>query len=618
VLYDSGDRMSPGERLRFVLVLLGGILGICTALYGLALPFVEYREVFGGGFAEWRKHPGPLFWTALPLFGGLALTFISLMLTAGLERTSQRARQLLYGYNAVLSSLLLLFIFLLLNVFPYSGVWPFRALAQTSDWTSTGLYTLSPATKERLASINQPVKVIVLLNGVDPFNNFVETLLQHCHEINPRITWETLSRDLNFKQVEELVKKYQLTDPTGLIVEYGTKPNTTFEFIPRKDLGADIGTEDTSRFSFKGESALSNALTYLVAGKTKSIIYFTQGNGELDYNDRTPDRPDKGIGEIVDRLGKSNYDVKPLTFEVANPKVPDDADVVVVARPTAELPAGVVSALRSYAAGNGKKKGNLFILFDVVPTRDGKMARTGLEPLVTEFGVNVGNDRLLAMRSRNPLEVITIPNPKGSNPIARAFMPEGSFQAVPFRLTDVRTVTPAPPNPGAPSPYTAEPLLLALPEQLLVAEPDLNADVEVIASQLRENQDKLFEKIIQRAPSVAVTVSENSGAAPQIPGHEFMKQEGRPRMVVFGDASWASNREVEGRNGADNYDLFLSCVNWLRERPDLGTQAIEAKTRSEYRLPDKAYTTRLLLEPVALILLSVISLGTGVWVVRRR
>ena len=144
VLYDSGNRMSPGERLRFVLVLLGGVLGICTAVYGLALPFTEYSDVFGGGFAEWRKHPGPLAWTALPLFGGLVLTFISLLLTAGLERSSQQARQVLYGYNAVLSSLLLLFIFLLLNVFPYSGIWPFRALAQTSDWTSTGLLHAQP------------------------------------------------------------------------------------------------------------------------------------------------------------------------------------------------------------------------------------------------------------------------------------------------------------------------------------------------------------------------------------------------------------------------------------------------------------------------------------------
>ena len=59
-------------------------------------------------------------------------------------------------------------------------------------------------------------------------------------------------------------------------------------------------------------------------------------------------------------------------------------------------------------------------------------------------------------------------------------------------------------------------------------------------------------------------------------------------------------------------------MNWLRGRPDIGTQPIEAKTRSEYRLPDKAYTTRLLLLPVGLILLSVVFLGTGVWVVRRR
>jgi hypothetical protein len=622
LLYNPA-KVSPGEKLRLVLVLLGGLLGICTAAYGFLLPFTEYSSVFGGGFTEWRKNPGAIFWTVLPFLGGLMVAFFSLLLTSGLERSSATARRVLYGYNAVLAGVLLLFICLLLNVLPYSGVWPFNVLSKTADWTSTGLYSLSQATKERLATLNEPVKVYVILPGIDQINSEVETLMHNLREQTNQISWESLSPQGNLKKVDDLASKYQLTDPMGLLVVYGKEGQQTHEFIPRKDLYEDTSTQDSPRFAFKGEGAFTKALTYLSEGKTKSVVYFTQGNGELEFGDRSTTRPDVGMGEVVDRLGKGNYDVKSLTFDAAKPKVPDDADIVVVARPKTEMPAAVVNALRAFAAGDGKKKGKLFILMDVVPMRDGKMARTGLEPLLAEYGVQVGDDRLIAVANRNPLDLSTITNPRGNNPIARAFYPQGGFGVVPFRFTDARSVTPLPANPNAPSKSNAETLMLAPPNQYIVAEPNLAADPDVVAGQLRElaqqNEDKFVEKILRQAPSVAVTVSDNKNVPPQIPGHDFMKGgEAKPLMVVFGDASWISNTAIASRNGADNYDLFVSCVNWLRERPDIGVQAVDDKTRAQYRLPENISATRLLIMPVMLLLVTVMCLGTGIWIVRRR
>jgi hypothetical protein len=624
----TGSRMSEGERLRFIAVLLGGLLGICTAAYGFLLPFTEYQSVFAGGFEEWRKNRGAIGLTLLPFFGGLILSFLSLMLTAGLERSSATARRLLYGYNAVLSGLLLLFILLLVNVLPYSGVWPFKALAQTSDWTSTGLYSLSQATKERLAKLDQPVKVYVILSSQDGIGNEVDTMFQNLREYTNRITVDTLSPDINFKQVDALVGKYQLTDPRGLLIVYGTDPDTSYEFIPRKDLYTDTSTEETRRFAFKGEAAFTKALTYLSEGKTKPIVYFTQGHGELDFSDRVADRPDKGIGVAADLLAQASYETKPLPFESQEPKVPDDADIVVVARPRLEFSPAATAALRNFATGGGKKKGKLFILLDVVPTRDGKMAKTGLEPMLNEFGVQVGNDRLLALSNQlgpNPLELIAYTNPKGDNPIARAFYPKNSGRPVGFSMTDARTVSPAPPNPGAPPRYTAEVLMVAMLDLGLITESDLNADPATVVARLRaelrkdaESRNKVLAKVLNTETSVAVTVSETKGQAPPIPGHEFMGGESQPRMVVFGDASWVCNSEVSGRDGRFNYDLFSSCINWLRERPDIGAQAVADKTRSEFQLPKDVGGLRLLLLPVTLILLTVICLGTGVWVVRRR
>jgi hypothetical protein len=620
LLYNPA-KVSPGEKLRLVFVLLGGSLGIWTAAYGFLLPFTEYSSVFGGGFTEWRKNPGAIFWTVLPFLGGLMVAFFSLLLTSGLERTSATARRVLYGYNAVLAGVLLLFICLLLNVLPYSGVWPFNALTKTADWTSTGLYSLSQATKERLAKLNEPVKVYVILPGGTPINNEVETLMNNLREQTNLITWESLSPQINLKKVDDLANKYQLTDPKGLLVVYGKEPQTTHEFIPSKDLFEDTSSQDTTRFAFKGEAAFTKALTYLSEGKTKSVVYFTQGNGELDFSDRSATRPDAGMGEVTDRLGKGNYEVKPLTFDAAKPKVPDDADIVIVARPRMEMPAAVVTALRTFAAGDTKKKGKLFILLDVVPTRDGKMAKTGLEPLLAEYGVKVGDDRLIAVGNDNPLDLLTIANPRGNNAIARAFSGRTILDIVRFRFSDARSVTPMPPNPNAPAKYNNEILMLAPPDQYIVAEPNLSADPDVVAGQLRElakqSEEKFFDKILHQAPSLAVIVSDNKNVPPPIPGHDFMKGgESKPLMVVFGDASWITNTAMAG--GAYNYDLFVSCVNWLRERPDIGVQAVDDKTRALYRLPEEVTFTRLLIMPVMLLLVIVMCLGTGVWIVRRR
>jgi hypothetical protein len=155
------------------------------------------------------------------------------------------------------------------------------------------------------------------------------------------------------------------------------------------------------------------------------------------------------------------------------------------------------------------------------------------------------------------------------------------------------------------------------PNQLLWVESDLRASPEVLASELRKDRDKLRQKVSRSAIPVGAAVSEGAGATPPIPGHDFMR-ETQPRMLVVGDSSWVANREFGGREGQNNRELFVSCVNWLRGRPDIGTQPVEAKTRAEFRLPEQAGTTRLLFLPIALILLAVICMGTGVWVVRRR
>src|SRR5581483_3486785 len=117
-----------------------------------------------------------------------------------------------------------------------------------------------------------------------------------------------------------------------------------------------------------------------------------------------------------------------------------------------------------YLQGVGRKgKGRLFVLLDATPDRSGKQVETGLEDLLRQYNVQVGNDRVLslveALRSGDPLRLQAQTNPRSSNPIAKAFAPENA-RPMPFLFYDARTVAPVPSNPGMPASANADELML--------------------------------------------------------------------------------------------------------------------------------------------------------------
>jgi hypothetical protein len=136
-----------------------------------------------------------------------------------------------------------------------------------------------------------------------------------------------------------------------------------------------------------------------------------------------------------------------------------------------------------------------------------------------------------------------------------------------------------------------------------------------LIAELKRNPQKIQE-MVNRSP-LALAVSEGGSAAPPIQGHEFMAKQGEPRLVVFGDASWISNGLLL-RPSPNNYNLFVSCLSWLANRPDLGAR-VPPTEHDVYELkasPDSS--SRLLLLPGFLMMLVVLGMGVGVWVVRRR
>jgi hypothetical protein len=614
-----------GEGTAPIILLVGTLAGMVLIAVGVYFTVAWWGTVTGG-LEEWHKHWWQLLVCELLVFGGLAVMFGALQVARSEERTNPGMRRLIYGYNAVLTSLLVLTILVHLNVFTYFPVAPFTWAQQTYDWTDTNYYSLSPGSKELLQRLDKPVKVYILLPSAEEYTlRQLRTLIDNCRAVNRHIEVEELSPDLSPQAVAKLEEKYQLPERQGLLVVYGPEGDEKSEFVPVSDFAPRRAggmtrpgeAEKPEKIEFKGESALMGALSFLLEGKAQPVIYFTQGNGELELNNSFDTaRDDRGLGLLRDRLTRAKFDVKELKLGAANDKVPDDADVVVIARPSREFPQPALDALQAYLHPTDPKakKGKLIVLFDVVKTPEGEMVHTGLEELLLkDFGVQVDNNRVVCLGSRR--DPTDVPVGATEHPIVSRFE-EGRFL-----LHDVRTVHQAERNPAGPPPAaTVEPILLADQQFGIWKETNLNVDVaaEVQSLLKPDRRQELFKKLSHEDLPVAVAVSELGGPSgdPNDP-HAFMHRQQQPRLVVFGDATWVANR----RMGEGGYiDLFTSSLGWLRDRPVLGATS-ESKERKAYLLQPKdlgQFVAQVFWIPMALLTVGIIGLGTGVWVVRRR
>jgi hypothetical protein len=632
VAAERSTRTGTVDDIRVLVLVLGGLAGLFTFLMGVALTYQWWEAYFAGGLEAWREHWRRLFTCVMTVFGGLVLMFLSLLLGRVDERSNPSMRRLLYGYNAILSSLLLLAILGLINVLVYVQIGPFKVFSRIFDWTASNNFSLSAGTVSILEHLDKPVRVYVMLprRGVGPLGNDISNLLDSCRSRTDKIEVEYLSPQRHVDRIESLMDRYQLIDPYGVLLVYGSGTGETHEFAPIEELRTSDFDPMThqNRYQFTGEDALMRKLRFLMEGKSKGVIYVTQGNGELSLGGPVlPGRRDMGSGLSIlqRRLQRDNYEVRPLDLKPGVDKVPDDASVVIVARPTTPLPESAVQALTDYmtqAPADPKKKGRLIVLLDRATPQTAKF-QTGLEKLLAEFNVQVGNDRVLSLLQGvdigKPGDVLTLANPESDNPIAVALNRAGvTF----FLFENPRTVRPLAPPGGAPSRFTVQELVITLPQQYAWVETNLGTDALEIMRQLsKEIRSRVPVAKMTRAISpnplpVAVAVSERD-FGPRIGG----PSPEQPRLVVFGDASWLTNPRLE--DGApmfqSHYELITDTLAWLRERPTMGVIA-DPKQRKFYSLekvpPEVAGRTKWL--PAMLLLVGIIGVGTGVWVVRRR
>ena len=629
-----------GIRL-FVLV-FGGAFGLILFCYSLGRIVYWRQDILLGGLDAWQGANAWRFWTCFYLqFAALVLMFGSFNLARADIRTNVHLRRVMYGYDTIVQSLLLLEILVVLNIVLYA-MFPY-----TFDWTkSRGAYALSDSTKNLISNLKKETHAVVLMSQNDPVYRDLRNLLDNCQALSTKFKVEYLSPDVSPEEYRLLATRFPKLTPEspmaparGVLLVNGPMPDKIEHDVPyafvseqklvKEDFGEMRGATPPKRKRvFKGEEEIIKEFKFLVQGK-KRKVYFLQGNEEADINvDEHFIRQlykdgllRQGLAAFAERLTRDNYQVFGLNFNKEIPEakppenkiiyakegpdkkkdVPSDCDTLIVTATPKPLPQEVVDAIERYMDRDGK----LMVFLDVITDAEGaKLQNSGLESLLKRHAVEVQDGFGLAVRFNvrpDPTKLTAI-GAKSEHVLARQF----AGRSIDF--PDSARILKA--SEGQPGRFRAEPVLqheVRRNDRAVMTETDatlLQKDVNLHLVQLR-NTNQLMPRLVFDPITLGVAVSETEG--------------GKPRMVVIGDTDFITNYQVtpspRSPTAMNNYSFAVSALEWMAERESIGAQP---KVTNTFSIDPSVDTTRMVLLPGWLMFLALTGLGIGIWLVRRR
>lgn len=596
-----------------LLVLVGGLTGLLMMAVGVWFLVDEYKLL-----ADWltRKETKPKdLWRvlvpALVFIGGTGIAFLASQPARRLERHDQIARRLVYGVNLFVTGLLLFAALVLVNGFVA------LRLPNKLDTTQTGYYSIDAATEEYIRSLTEKVSVYVIEIDGMPGSNETDVLLEACQQLNPsKFVVRRVGQGAGPAEIQKLRAKFPTVDfaNAAMIVAVG-EDETRYSMVRASEI---VRTEQTRppeppRRFYDGESRLVREILFLTEGKNRSTVYFTQGNGELSLGvegGRRPS-PDRSITELKASLEKSNLQVLPLPFDAKDPKIPDDAAVIVVADPTLPLGKELAGALTKYMTeprADGKK-GKMIVLAAPHGNPKGDAVQsTGLDELLRSFNVALEPTFLFnrPQSEQDPPElVLALASDElqsTGHPVARTLPP--ASRGIPVAWRNVRALTIVQPGNAA---IRTVPLVETVGgrEYYTWQETEEQADTDAafkrFVAQVRANQaDVIVKKKLSIAP---------------IPLAVVATEETTPRLMVVGTGDYFNDATAGKLRNSTAFRLMGAGIDWLRDRPVVD---VASKPYGYYTPQAKMDRMRLLFLPFVLTALAVAGLAAGVWVIRRK
>ncbi len=455
----------------------------------------------------------------------------------------------------------------LLGIFNYFG-WKYH---RRFDWTSTRLYSLSEKTLNVLGGLDKKIDIVVFMDPNDQVYPAVRELLSRYEAESPQIRVRVVDPAKNRAEAERLVADYEITHADVVVFDGGDDRRVVE--------GPDLAEYDYSAMAmggqptvkgFKGEQLFTSAVIELVESRKPKIL-FTTGHGEASLDDFS----ERGLKDARELLGEDNFDLEEWA-SLGKSGVPLDADLVVIAGPTAGFVEPELAAFREHLDRGGR----MLVLLDPTLSPVGGLVRTGLEPLLADYGVKVADD--IVIDPANPLpffgaETIFV-NDFEDHAITRSLRQAN----LPVILPLARSVSRA----GGVEGYDVIELLRTTEEGWG------EADLAALPRVKKDDTDAQGPVPIGVAVAAEGRGADRRGPSPEdLSVHGGDAEASQPatgveddpsqniRLVVFGDSDFATNGQL--RN-VGNPTLLANTMNWLVERESL--VGIPPKTPEQVRL----------------------------------
>ena len=488
-----------------------------------------------------------------------------------------RRRRLVIGANVLLQIVAALALVVMIN-------WLASRHYMRFDWTKSGYYKLAEKTKQMIASLKEPVDVVVFLPQ-SARREYVEKVLDDVRNLlkefqfygKDKLRVEYVDPQRDPARAQQLVTLYSLDSPDVVIFASGSR-HKYVRLDEMVDLDRDPMEMGEGRVkAFKGEGLFLSAIQ-TVTEEESPKVYFLTGHGERDPEDF--DQRD-GYSEIARYIKRDNITVQKWNL-LDKQTLPTDAVAMVIAGPRKPFSQVELNALEQYL----KNKGRLLILLD-------PRVQSGLEPFLKRWGVQVDDD--LAMRKAGVLlgtELLDV------NTVVADYAPH----PITAKLAATNTEFP----------YSRSIRRVEQPESGMANQARVTELVKAGAEYWGEtdldNEHATYNPGLDVSGplplAVAVETSQPQGVDVNL---------GVTRMVVIGTSRLVDNSNLAG----GNLDFFMNSLNWLLQREQL--VAVSPKAPREFRL-DMSPTQ--LMAVYVLVMggmpLAVAIIGIAVWLGRRK
>jgi hypothetical protein len=475
------------------------------------------------------------------------------------------------GFNVVLIVLVVLSVVVMVNYLS-------RDYFTRFHWSTTSEHELSPLTLKVLHSLTNKVKITLYYDRNEPFYSTVLSLLNQYNTANSRVSVESVDYVRDAGAAQRVKLQYDLTFPsaTNLVIfdcegrkrvlDGNALTSYTMEQVPNEK-EREFRKKPTA---FEGERMFTATLMDVTNPK-RFIAYFLQGHREhrIDSDETF------GFMKFAAVAHENLIETQPLSLLGTN-TVPMDCNLLVIAGPRDEFQDFELEKIDQYLVQGGR----LLALFNPASlSRENGSEKTGLDKILTKWGVDVGNDIVQDHDRRASGDqdmLVSDFNPK--HPIVNPLLDSRLYMVQPRAVAKKKS---APQTADAPH-----------VEELAFTGPNARAG---------KSQNS------QRFPLIAAI---EKGAIKGV-----ITERGSTRMVVAGDSVFLTNT---GIRNAPNRDFAAYALNWLLERTQL-LEGLGPRSIVEYRI----VMSQGQLQRVQWILLAAIPggallLGSLVWLRRRR